>query len=81
MTGADHLEWPLTENTKQRARTGIATAFSVRKKVKRKKDYFFHGEVFFLLTGPLMGDPMPCVGNSNPFARSPRFAGKAGTCF
>ncbi len=25
--------------------------------VIRKKNHFFHGEVFFLLTGPLMDDP------------------------
>ena len=27
------------------------------KRTSEKKMYFFHGEVFFLLTGPLMGDP------------------------
>jgi hypothetical protein len=25
--------------------------------VIRKKNHFFHGEVFFILTSPLMGDP------------------------
>jgi hypothetical protein len=43
---------------KQRVQTGVAAAISVGNIGQVKKGSFFlHGEVFFLLTGPLMGDP------------------------
>jgi hypothetical protein len=44
---------------KYRVREGVKTGpFRLRGKSQAKKNVFFcHGEVFFLLTYPLMGDP------------------------
>ncbi len=49
----------MTVNRKEEA-TGANRYYSrnLRKKFRSsEKEYFLHGEVFFLLTGPLMGDP------------------------